>query len=140
LISGSQGAGIARAFVRKGYAVALLARSKDKLEALATDLRGSHDGAIAYAFPSDTSRASLQKAFDDIRSHEAYKGLRLATSIWHVKHSSRAPFLEVTEDTLDEMMQTYIKGAYACFSARHRLSMARRLQLCPDFYPAPPRG
>lgn len=65
----SSGIGLetARLFVQAGSKVALLARSAEKLEGLAADLRNA--GGIAQAFPADiTDEASVKEAFSSISS------------------------------------------------------------------------
>lgn len=88
----------------------MLSRTQDRLDDLSKSIRET-TGGIAHGFASDTSRPSLQKALDSIRSHQDFQGLPLKAAIWHVKHSSKSAFLDVKEETLDEMYETYIKGA-----------------------------
>lgn len=114
-----QGAGIARTFARHGYAVALLARNRDRVSSLASAIRSENPYAgvggplIAQGFETDTSSSRLKSTFDAISQHPDFKGKPLKVAIWHVKHSSKAPFLDVTEESFDDMLQTYIKGAFA---------------------------
>jgi NADP-dependent 3-hydroxy acid dehydrogenase YdfG len=59
------GAAVARAFARKGYAVALLARTPSKLSDLESQI--TSEGGTAASFPADlTQRASLTSAFSSI--------------------------------------------------------------------------
>jgi hypothetical protein len=59
-------------------------------------LRKDTPGAVLEAFPTDTSPESLKKAFEDIKSNESFKGLKLRMAVYSVKHSSRKPFMEET--------------------------------------------
>ena len=59
------GAAVARAFARKGYAVALLARTPSKLADVESQI--TSEGGTAASFPADlTQRASLTSAFKSI--------------------------------------------------------------------------
>ena len=59
------GAAVAHAFARKGYAVALLARTPSKLSGLESQITSA--GGTAASFPADlTQRASLTSAFASI--------------------------------------------------------------------------
>ena len=64
------------------------------------------------AFPSDTSKASLEKVFADIKAHESFKGLKLKLAIYSIKHSSKKPFLEETREEFEESLETYVGGAF----------------------------
>ena len=64
------------------------------------------------AFPSDTSKASLEKAFQDIKAHQSFKGLKLRLAIYSIKHSSKKPFLEETREDFEDSLETYAGGAF----------------------------
>lgn len=64
------------------------------------------------AFPTDTSEASLKKAFQDIKLHSSFKGLKLKLAIYSIKHSSKKPFLEETREAFEESLETYVGGAF----------------------------
>ena len=63
-------------------------------------------------FPTDTSRTSLEKAFQDIKKHENFKDLKLKLAIYSIKHSSKKPFLEETREDFEESLDTYVGGAF----------------------------
>jgi NAD(P)-dependent dehydrogenase (short-subunit alcohol dehydrogenase family) len=67
---------------------------------------------VLEAFPSDTSKTSLEKAFADIKAHESFKGLKLKLAIYSIKHSSKKPFLEETREDFEESLETYVGGAF----------------------------
>lgn len=64
------------------------------------------------AFPSDTSQASLEKAFADIKAHDSFKGFKLKLAIYSIKHSSKKPFLEETREEFEDSLETYVGGAF----------------------------
>ena len=77
-------------------AVALLARRPEALNDLVGNLRSQAPNGVFEAFPTDTSPDKLKKTFADIKSHEAFRDLKLKVSIFSVKNSSKKPFLEET--------------------------------------------
>jgi short-subunit dehydrogenase len=74
--------------------VALLARRPEPLQELAKSLRDAVPNSVFEGFPTDTSPKNLAKAFEDIKSHKSFKGLKLRVAIFSVKHSHRKPFME----------------------------------------------
>ena len=110
----TSGAGIARVLANPKYgnlAVALLARNADNLNLLASDLRKS-SGGILNAFPTDTQPDNLRRTFKEISEHPDFKDLKLKLAIYHIKHSSRNPFLEETAEAFGDSMQIYTTGAF----------------------------
>jgi NAD(P)-dependent dehydrogenase (short-subunit alcohol dehydrogenase family) len=109
------GTGIARALSsasQGNLAVALLARRPDSINASISKIREANSDAVLEAFPSDTSKASLEKAFDDIKAHQSFKGLKLKLAIYSIKHSSKKPFLEETREDFEESLEIYVGGAF----------------------------
>ncbi|KAF6789405.1 short chain dehydrogenase reductase family [Colletotrichum sojae] len=109
----TSGAGIARVLANPqqgNLAVALLARNADDLQTLASDLRKSSNG-ILHAFPTDTQPDNLRRAFQQIAEHPDFSALKLRLAIYHVRHSSRKPFLEETAEAFSDSMNTYTTGA-----------------------------
>ncbi|KAI8151586.1 putative oxidoreductase [Colletotrichum sp. SAR 10_70] len=109
----TSGAGIARVLASPQHgnlAVALLARNADNLQNLASDLRKSSNG-ILHPFPTDTQPDNLKRAFQQIADHPDFKDLKLKLAIYHVKNSSRKPFLEETAEAFNDSMSTYTTGA-----------------------------
>jgi len=103
--------GIARILASPSHgnlAVALLSRSGSS--DLASSLSTS-SGGILHAFKSDTSAPSLKTAFDEIKAHDAFKGLPLKLANWNIKHSHKTPFAEETPDRFGESLQIYVTGA-----------------------------
>ncbi|WYZ37122.1 hypothetical protein EsH8_II_000628 [Colletotrichum jinshuiense] len=109
----TSGAGIARILASPQHgnlAVALLARNPENLQNLASELRKSSNGVL-HPFPTDTEPDNLRRAFEQIADHPDFKGLKLKLAIYHVKHSSRKPFLEETPEAFSASMNTYTTGA-----------------------------
>ncbi|KAI3541957.1 short-chain dehydrogenase/reductase SDR [Colletotrichum filicis] len=108
----TSGAGIARILASPQHgnlAVALLARNPENLQNLATDLRKSSNG-ILHPFPTDTEPENLRRTFQQIADHADFKDLKLKLAIYHVKNSSRKPFLEETPEAFNDSMSTFTTG------------------------------
>lgn len=88
-------------------AVALLARRPEPLQELAEKLRRDTNGGVLESFPTDTSPESLTKTFAAIKDHASFKDLKLKLSIFSVKHSSKKPFLDETQEDFMESLNTY---------------------------------
>lgn len=104
--------GIARVLAspsQGNLAVALLSRTGSA--DLAATLSQSSGGGVLHAFQADTSAASLQRAFKDIRAHPAFKNLRLTVAIWNIKHSHKVPFEDETAERFEESLRVYVGGA-----------------------------
>ncbi|KAF9874537.1 short chain dehydrogenase reductase family [Colletotrichum karsti] len=109
----TSGAGIARTLASPQHgnlAVAILARNPDSLKNLASELKKSSNG-IVHPFPTDTQPDNLRKAFQQIADHPDFKDLKLKLAIYHVKNSSKKPFLEETAEAFSDTMNTYTTGA-----------------------------
>jgi NAD(P)-dependent dehydrogenase (short-subunit alcohol dehydrogenase family) len=104
--------GIARILASPSHgnlAVALLSRTGDP--SLASTLSTSSNGGTLHAFKTDTSAASLQRAFAEIKSHPAFHNLPLKLAIWNIKHSHKVPFEEETSERFEESLRIYVGGA-----------------------------
>lgn len=111
----TSGAGIARVLANPSQgnlAVALLARNAENLTNLCHSVRQSSNGGVLHPFPTDTQPDNLRRAFKDIASHPEFSGLKLKLAIYHVKHSSKGPFLESTAEDFGSSLQTYTTGAF----------------------------
>ena len=126
------GASVARAFARKGYAVALLARTPSKLLDLESQI--TSEGGTAASFPADlTQRASLTSAFTSISekfgADTPIKVFHLALVRCPSKHSTNPhttqvailnagghmvvkPFLECTDEELQKSTLEKLQGAF----------------------------
>ncbi|KAI1634210.1 hypothetical protein F4809DRAFT_665772 [Biscogniauxia mediterranea] len=112
----TSGAGIARVLADPSLgnmAVALLARNAENLRSVCSEARRTSRGGELHAFPSDTSPASLRRAFGEIGAHAAFAGLRLRLAVYHVKHAPRGPFLETPAEDFARSLDEYAGGAFA---------------------------
>lgn len=75
-------------------------------------IRKTSPDAVLEAFPSDTLKTSIEKAFTDIRSHKSFHGLKAEVAIYSVKHSSKKPFLEETREEFEGSLDEYVGGAF----------------------------
>lgn len=75
-------------------------------------VRETSPDAVLEAFPSDTSKASIEKAFQDIKAHSRFAGLKAEVAIYSVKHSSKKPFLEETREAFECSLEEYVGGAF----------------------------
>lgn len=108
------GTGIARILATEGnLAVALLARSDESLKAVRDNVLRSSPQSIIETFSSDTDPKNLSSAFSKIKGHPSFKGLKLDTAIFSIKHSTKKPFLEETHEEFTGSLTTYVGGAMA---------------------------
>lgn len=110
-----QGTGIARILSSPSggnLAVALLARRPENLQSVISTIRQTSPNAVLEAFPSDTSKASIEKAFQDIKAHKSFAGLKAEIAVYSVKHSSKKPFLEETREEFEGSLEEYVGGAF----------------------------
>lgn len=121
LITGASsglGAHFARVLARSGAHVALVARSADKLAALADELNGA--GLSASVHPADVGdRAALERAFDDA---VAVRG-RLDIMVNNAGIARTRPFLEMDEDEWRSVLDVDLDGVW-----RAGQIAARRMQ------------
>jgi len=109
------GTGIARILSHASHgnlAVALLARRSDALDDVVSTVRKTSPDAVLETFPTDTSKASLEKVFKDIRDHKSFEDLKLRMAIYSIKHSSKKPFLEETYEDFTDSLEAYVGGAF----------------------------
>lgn len=108
------GAGIARILSHPSHgnmAVALLARRPEPLNDLVKSLRSQSPDAVLEAFPTDTKPENLRKAFADIKTANAFQGLKLKVAIFSIKNSSKKPFMSETFDEFMAPLESYVGGA-----------------------------
>lgn len=115
LTSRAQGTEITRIHSSASYGnlvIALLARRSESLDSVISKVRESNHDAALEAFPTDTSKASLEKVFRDIKTHQSFKGLKLDMAVYSIKHSSKKPFLEETREDFAGSLEGYVSGAF----------------------------
>ncbi|KAI5481389.1 hypothetical protein MNV49_005011 [Pseudohyphozyma bogoriensis] len=104
------GASTARLFASKGYSVALISRSADELDKLASSIKAS--GGEAAAFPIEAyDHASLASAFTAIANKWPAPGLRFA--LFNAGDATWGKFLTIKEEDIKKSVQTNIVGAFA---------------------------
>jgi NAD(P)-dependent dehydrogenase (short-subunit alcohol dehydrogenase family) len=103
------GAAIARRFARGGYAVAMIARNRDRLTALEREIEG------ARAYPCDvTDEAALEKALDAIRADQGTPKVLVHNAVG----GAFGNFLDIDPEVLNRNFQV---------NAMALLYLARRL-------------
>ena len=101
------GAATARRLARDGAAVAILGRRRDRLDALATELRGTLPGARVLALATDVTDASaLGRAAATVRAELGRADLVVANAGVMLP----APFESANPGEWDRMIDTNIRG------------------------------
>jgi len=104
LITGASsgiGADLARVFAREGHDLVLVARSRDRLEELAHELRHAH-GATARVLPIDLS---VPGAASVLREGVAREGVEVDVLVNDAGFGMRGPFVELDPAQQLEMIQ-----------------------------------
>ncbi len=104
LITGASsgiGADLARVFAREGHDLVLVARSRDRLDALARELRDAH-GAAARVLPIDLSAPG---AAGVVRERVAQEGIDIEVLVNDAGFGMRGPFAELDPARQLEMIQ-----------------------------------
>jgi len=125
-IGAGQGTGgaVARRFAAKGFRVALIARGVDSLKKLAAEIEASGGSAAAFPVTGYTAK-EISSAFKDIKSHWSDASIRVA--VWNIGVGIWKPFLDVTEDDLQQITEGNVHGPFA-FS-KEVISVFRKLDL-----------
>ncbi len=101
------GAAIARRFAREGFAVGLIARKAESLDAIQTQITQS--GGTALSFPTDvTNEAALKHTFDQVR---AQLGIPMVL-VYNAALFLRASFLELTPEQFESAWRANCFGAF----------------------------
>ncbi|SNX87853.1 related to oxidoreductase, short chain dehydrogenase/reductase family [Melanopsichium pennsylvanicum] len=115
------GFSVARKFAEQGHPVALLSRSKDRLESLAAHINGlpSHGRAVAYAVDVQDEASvnnTIQSVQDHFQSGEAgaeHKDAFIHTGIFNPGGGFvRAPFLETKASQVEDAFKTQVYGGF----------------------------
>jgi 2-dehydro-3-deoxy-D-gluconate 5-dehydrogenase len=119
---GSQGLGLgmAEALARAGADVALVARSRDRLEAAAERLRG-HGGQVLSVSVDLSDTAAAVDAVDTVAAELG----RLDVLITSAAAQLRKPFLEVAPDEFDRLVSVNLRAVYFMCQAAARQMLAR---------------
>lgn len=104
------GMGIARRFGREGYRIALIARSRARLDEYAAQLAG--EGYVAQGFAADaTDRDQLLAALDNIEA--AFGGIDVVEYSPMVDYAIVKPVLAMDAATIQQTLDLYLFGAMA---------------------------
>jgi len=100
------GAALARRYARAGLTVAVSGRTKERLEAVASEIREA--GGNAFALPADVSRES------DITAAiaELAKQGQLVAAVFNPSHAERAPSLELSADAFEQAWRISTLGGF----------------------------
>jgi len=101
-----------RLFAKRGYNVALIARSAATLNKLADEIKSTGGEAGAFAIESGSyTHSSLQTAFATIKSRWPSSPLRVA--LFNAGYNVRKPFLDITPEEIKEVVDVNIVAAFA---------------------------
>lgn len=124
LITGASkgiGFGIAKALAHAGARVAVAARSRGDLDALAENIRA--EGGIAEAFALDVRDVSqVQSCINAVQGSLG----RLDILVNNAGLGANHPAVDVTEADWDEMMDVNLKGLFFCCQAAGRIMLQQR--------------
>ncbi|KAJ7187221.1 hypothetical protein C8R46DRAFT_1158102 [Mycena filopes] len=109
--SGTGGAA-ARLFAKQGYAVALISRGADSLNALASSIKES--GGKAETFPVDSyGPDELTAAFASIHERFPASDFAVRVAIFNAGQGIWKPFLQITPEEIRESNRINIEGSFA---------------------------
>ena len=122
------GSGIGRAvaltLAQNGYALTLLGRKRDKLEAVAADIAAQ--GGKAFIQTADVSvEAEVEAAFAAAQAHYGRLDLLFNNA---GTSAPKAPFEEVSLRHFTRVLQTNVTGAFLCAQAAFRFMKAQQPQ------------
>jgi len=101
----------ARLFGKRGYRIALIARSEKSLQAAADEING-YEGGDATPFPiTEYNKAEISRVFREIKAK--WPGAEIRVAIYNTGHRIAKPFLELTQEDIEESVQTNILGGFA---------------------------
>ncbi|CDO76840.1 hypothetical protein BN946_scf185033.g37 [Trametes cinnabarina] len=108
------GGATARVFSKAGYRVALIARGADRVKKAADDINQSGGEAAAFPVESYTYKA-LTDVLGAIRAHKwtGSEKPEIRAALWNAGAGVRKPFLNVTEEDLQLVLDTNVNGAFA---------------------------
>ena len=103
------GASLAHAFARKGFAVALLARTQSKLDTITKEVQSQ--GGTAASFVTDLSkRESIESAFQNIRKQFPDSPVKVAIMNGGGGYIVK-PFLEIDHSEWSHILESRVLGA-----------------------------
>ncbi|TFK61279.1 NAD(P)-binding protein [Pluteus cervinus] len=106
------GAATARLFAKSGYSVALIARGQDAVQGLAKKI--NDEGGNAAGFPiASYAPSDIQSAFSAIKTHFPAQTHTLKAAVWNAGAGVWKPFLEITEQDVQNSLDTNVVAAFA---------------------------
>lgn len=100
------GAAVARRFAREGFTLAVTGRTRERVEAVAAEIREA--GGEAFALPADVSReADVQAAIAEI----GRRG-QLVAAVFNPSEAERAPSLELSAAAFEQAWRSSTLGGF----------------------------
>ncbi len=110
--SSGMGRAIAKRLAQEGARVALVARTRGPLDAVAAEIEA--DGGAAFVAPADiTHREQVETMVASVADHVGAVEILINNAFW----GPPASLEETTEDLWDKTLDTCLKGPYLCSRA-----------------------
>ncbi|KAJ7754084.1 hypothetical protein B0H16DRAFT_1722880 [Mycena metata] len=109
--SGTGGAA-ARLFAKEGYAVALISRGSESLNALASSIKESGGKANTFPVPA-YGPDEIGAAFSEIHKQYPSSEYAIKVAIFNIGHTVGGPFLQVTAEDIRESNKINIESSFA---------------------------
>ncbi|KAG9001430.1 hypothetical protein FRB94_004795 [Tulasnella sp. JGI-2019a] len=107
---GGTGAATAKLFAKSGYRVALIARSVDSLKSVSNSLNA--EGGKTAPFPVEAyTQKNMESVFSSIK--QTWPDAEIRVTIFNAGKGVFKPFLETTEQEMQESVDTNVVGAFA---------------------------
>ncbi|KAF9039051.1 short-chain dehydrogenase/reductase SDR [Panaeolus papilionaceus] len=105
----------AKVFAQKGYYVAVLSRGVEKVSAVAEEINAAQQQSDrAVAFPLDSySAQDITASWAAINARFPRSEYRLDTAVYNASHGVWKPFLEITDQDLQDCLENSVAGAFA---------------------------
>lgn len=105
-------------FAKNGYTVALIARGADSLNKISDEINAA--GGQAAPFPLQSySHEDLATTWTAIEERFPKPEYEIRAAVWNAGHAVFKPFLSITQEELDTVVDTGIKAAFNF--ARHTI-------------------
>jgi NAD(P)-dependent dehydrogenase (short-subunit alcohol dehydrogenase family) len=110
--SSGMGRAIAKRLAQEGARVALVARTREPLDAVAAEIEA--EGGVAFVAPADiTHREQVETMVASVADHFGAVELLINNAFW----GPPASLEETTEELWDKTLDTCLKGPYLCSRA-----------------------
>jgi len=122
-VGGGTGAATAKLFANSGYRVALIARNAESLKSVSDSLNA--DGGKTAPFPVEAyTQKNIKSVFSSIK--QTWPDAEIRVTVFNAGKGVFKPFLETTEEEIQESVDVNIVGAWAF--ARESILAFRDLQ------------